>query len=296
MSDPPRVVSASRRSDVPAFHTDWLMGRLRAGWCEVRNPFSGARSRVDLRPEAVIALVFWTRDPTPLLPHLDELDGAGYRAYTQLTVNNYPAFLEPAAPPPERVAEAAAALVRRGGADAVVWRYDPVVLTDATPPAYHRDRVRALSRSLRGLTDTCVVSWVDLYRKTTRNLTPALEEAGASLLPGDPDRDRQLIADLAGIVAGAGMRLELCCEPEWIADHAPAARCVDDRRLASLLGRPVPLSARPTRPGCGCRASVDIGAYDTCARGCVYCYANRSPAVGRDGAAAVDPASPSMRS
>lgn len=289
-----RVVSASRRSDLPAYHTRWLMERLRAGWCEVRNPFGGQLSRVDLRPESVLALVFWTRDPSPLLPHLAELDDRGYRYYVQLTLNDYPAFLEPGSAPADAVIDSARQLVDRGGPAACVWRYDPVILTDATPPAYHRERVTALSRALSGLTDTCVVSWIDLYRKTTRNLTPALEAEGVSLLPDDPARDRRLLADLARIVDGAGMRLELCCEPEWITDHAPAARCVDDRRLARLLGQAVKLPSRPSRAGCGCRASVDIGAYDTCARGCVYCYANRSPAAGRSGAAGASADAPSL--
>ncbi|MDP7111117.1 MAG: DUF1848 family protein, partial [Myxococcota bacterium] len=244
-----RVVSASRRTDLPAYHTPWLMERLRAGWCEVRNPFGGQRSRVDLRPESVLALVLWTRDPSPLLPHLVELDDRGYRYYAQLTLNDYPAFLEPGSAPAAAVIDAARQLVDRGGPAACVWRYDPVILTDATPPDYHRDRVTTLSRALHGLTDTCVVSWVDLYRKTTRNLTPALAAEGVSLLPGDPARDHRLVADLAGIVGAAGMRLELCCEPELLADHARAARCVDDRRLARLLGRAVKLGSRPSRAG-----------------------------------------------
>lgn len=294
MIPPRQVVSASRRSDVPAFHAEWLMGRLRAGWCEVRNPFGGQVRRVDLRPDAVLALVLWTRDPTPLLPHLPELVERGYRALFQITCNAYPTLLEPGAVPTSRVVAAAARVVEVMGEASVVWRYDPVILTDLTPPAYHLDRVGALAGRLQGLTDTCITSFVDLYRKTLRNLEPVLAEAGVGLLPPDAVRDKALIRDLAATVSGHGMGLELCCEPEHVGDHAGRARCVDDRRLSRLLGEPVALRAAPSRKGCGCRASVDIGAYDTCARGCVYCYANHSPEAGRTGRAAVDPGAPSM--
>ncbi len=294
MFPPRQVISASRRSDVPAYHSAWLMERLRSGWCEVRNPFGGQVRRVDLRPDAVLALVLWTRDPSPLLPHLPELVERGYRAMLQLTLDDYPAFLEPAAPDAARVVEAAAGFREVMGEASIVWRYDPVILTERTPPSYHRRRVGELSRRLEGLTDTCVTSFVDLYRKTLRNLEPALEAEGIGRLPVDPTRDETLVSDLALTVAERGMALELCCEPDLEGEHAGRARCVDDRRLARLLGEPVRLRAAPTRKGCGCRASVDIGAYDTCARGCVYCYANRSPSAGRAGAAAVDARCSSM--
>ncbi len=261
------------------------MTRLRAGWCEVRNPFGGGWRRVDLRPEAVLAVVLWTRDPRPLLPHLDELQDRGYRCVFQVTLNAYPPLFEPGAPPMEAVRDALAQIAGRSGPDAVVWRYDPVILTPLTPPDHHRARAGEIAAALAGLTDTCVTSFVDLYRKTLRNLEPALESAGTGLLPPDPERDAGLVEDLAGVVAEHGIGLQLCCEPDLLGGAAGAARCVDDARVSRVLGEPVSLAARPTRAGCGCRASVDIGAYDTCARGCVYCYANRSPAAGRAGAA-----------
>jgi len=278
-----RVVSASRRTDVPAFHHRWLIDRLREGWCEVRHPFTGVRSRVDLSPEAVIALVMWTRDPRPLLPHLDELADRGYPATFLVTVNGYPDWLEPGAPDLDGVVGAMAEIRHRLGPDALVWRYDPVVLTTATPPSYHLDRVGALGRRLQGITDGCITSFVDLYRKTERNLVPAAAAVEADLLEPDPDCDRELVVGMRDTLTPLGIELAVCCEKELL-DLVPRAHCVDRDRIGRLLGRPVKLPARPTRAGCGCHASVDIGAYDTCPRGCVYCYANQSPRSGKVGA------------
>ena len=248
-----RVVSASRRTDVPAFHHRWLIDRLREGWCEVRHPFTGVRSRVDLSPEAVIALVMWTRDPRPLLPHLDELADRGYPATFLVTVNGYPDWLEPGAP---------------------AEQHDGFT---------HLDRVGDVGRRLQGITDGCITSFVDLYRKTERNLVPAAAAVEADLLEPDPDCDRELVVGMRDTLTPLGIELAVCCEKELL-DLVPRAHCVDRDRIGRLLGRPVKLPARPTRAGCGCHASVDIGAYDTCPRGCVYCYANQSPRSGKVGA------------
>jgi hypothetical protein len=239
---------------------------------------------VDLRPEAVTALVLWTRDPRPLVPHLEELADRGYPFTFLVTVNDYPRWLEPGAPDAGAVVGAMNALGEQWGADAVVWRYDPVVLTDATPAEYHEERVERLGRSLGGSVDTCITSFVDLYRKTERNLLPAVEGAGARLLDVDPERDHALMGAMRDTLAGLGITLSACCEPE-LTDIVDRAHCVDRARISRLVGRRVTLPARPSRTGCGCHASVDIGAYDTCPRGCVYCYGNRSPAAGRQGAA-----------
>lgn len=275
-----RVISASRRTDVPAFHSRWLLNRLREGWCEVRHPFTGVRSRVDLRPEAVIALVLWTRDPRPMLPYLDELARRGYPATFLVTVNAYPDWLEPGAADTDGVIEAMADIRDRFGAAAVVWRYDPVVLTTATPPSYHLDRVEELGGRISGVADECITSVVDLYRKTERNLLPALDAAGVTLL--EPGEEAALIADMRDTLSNLGIDLTACCERD-LEDVVPRAHCVDRDRIGRLVGRPFKLPTRPTRAGCGCHASVDIGAYDTCPRGCVYCYANRSPEAGLGG-------------
>ena len=276
------VVSASRRTDIPAFHADWLIERLREGCCEVANPFSGQRREVDLRPQAVLAMVLWTRDPRPLLEHLDRI--AEYRPMFLVTVTGYPGWLEPGAPDEAAVVEALRELRNRLGPATVVWRYDPVILTTATPLSWYLEQVERLAGVLEGVTDECITSFVDLYRKTERNLLPALARRSVELLEEDIERDQQLLLEMRERVEARGMRLSLCCEGRHVGAGLAQAHCVDAERIARLVGEPVSLPSRPSREGCGCFASIDIGAYDTCPRGCVYCYANRSPGAGRTGA------------
>jgi len=279
---PPRaVISASRRSDVPAYHSRWLLDRLRAGECEVVHPFTGLKRKVDLRPPAVVALVLWTRDPRPLLDALPRLVEQGYRCCFLVTLNGYPPWLEPNAPDTGEVIEAVRVIREQLGPHAVVWRYDPILSSSETPPTFHLDRVAALGESLTGVTDECITSFVDLYRKTERNLLPVLQHRGAELLDRDEERDRSLLRRMQAILADHAITLKLCCERELSEPGVPRARCVDADRLARLTGEVLRLPARPTRPGCGCRASIDIGTYDTCPRGCVYCYANRTPGDAR---------------
>ncbi|NLJ25804.1 MAG: DUF1848 domain-containing protein, partial [Firmicutes bacterium] len=132
------IISASRRTDIPALYTKWLLNRLEAGFCVVRNPFNPKQeSLVSLNPEDVEVIVFWTKDPRPLMAHLDYLDQKGYRYYFQYTLTGYPHYLEPGAPSLDQAIETFSQLADRLGAIRVVWRYDPIIISDATGFSYH---------------------------------------------------------------------------------------------------------------------------------------------------------------
>lgn len=265
------VVSASYRTDIPAFYGDWFARRLAAGHALVRNPWSGSAYRVDLTPEAVAGYVFWTRNPTPFIPVLERLD----RPFAvQFTITGYGRRLEPSVPPPERAVEAAHRLAQRYGPRCVVWRYDPIL----SPTHDHVEAAGRLAESLRGASDECVVSFASFYRKTQRNLSAA----GFVWEEPEPDRRLRLIEALADAVSP--LRLTVCAQPELTVGAAEPARCIDPARLG--LG---PLPEKGNRPGCACAASRDIGAYDTCPHGCLYCYANASPAAARRRFKAHDP-------
>jgi len=282
-----RVISASRRTDIPAWYTPWLLNRLRAGYCHVANPFGGQISRVSLRTEDVLALVFWTRNPAPLLPHLEALRAAGYRCYVHMTITGYPRVLEPAAPP---VGEAVATLRRLSAAIGpanVIWRYDPILISALTTPETHLQRFTSLAANLAGVVEQCIISYTQFYQKTTRNLNAVPE-----LCWMDPDADQRirlavLLADIAAIF---NIRLAACCSPELLSERISPAHCVDPAHLRRL--RPdvaVTLSTTPSRAHCGCAASTDIGAYDTCRHGCAYCYATSHPAIAHRRYAEHDP-------
>ncbi len=266
------IISASYRTDIPAFHGDWFARRLEAGYALVRNPWSGKAYRVALAPGAVAGFVFWSRNPAPFMPVLARLE----RPFVmQLTITGYGRPLETSVPAVGRAVAAAHELAARYGPRCVVWRYDPIL----SPTRDHVEAVAALAEALRGATDECVVSFASFYRKTRRNMM----RAGLAWEEPELAERRRLVEALAAAVAP--IRLTVCAQPENTGGAAAPARCIDPVRLG-LDDRP----ERGNRPGCICAASRDIGAYDTCPHGCLYCYANTSPAAARRRFRARDPA------
>lgn len=283
------IVSASYKTDIPAFYGRWFLNRLAAGHCRMANPYGGQTYRIDLTRAAVDGFVFWTKNLGPFLDALEVVSGAGFPFAVQYSVTGLPTVLERSVPPWLRAVEHMARLRDRWGPRAAVWRYDPIVVTGATPPAWHRETFATLAGALRGVTDEAVVSFLQPYRKTARNLAAA----GLSWRDPELEEKRALLADLAAIAAGHGMALTLCTQP-GLADvpGVAPARCVDAARLSDLAGRPVPAKEKGNRPGCLCAESRDIGDYDTCPHGCVYCYAVANRAVAQRRFAAHDPDGP----
>lgn len=275
------IISASRRTDIPAWYSGWFMERIAAGFCEVVNPFNGKTERVPLDAVSVDGIVLWTRDSRPMLKSkFSQLRAQGYGFYVQQTILGYPKLFDPRCPPVEKAAAAAREVARKFGPRALVWRYDPVILTSATDAEWHRRNFGEILDRLEGAADTCMVSFVDHYRKLDRNFYPLLENNGVELFAPERAELRDLLREFAALARAAGVALATCCEPEF-ADviGAPPGACVDAARLRDITGKAIEEAPRPTRPGCRCAASKDIGAYDTCPAGCAYCYANRSPAA-----------------
>ncbi|MGO8920264.1 MAG: DUF1848 domain-containing protein [Stellaceae bacterium] len=274
------IISASYRTDIPAYYTHWLLARLAAGFCSVANPYGGPAYRVSLAPGAVSGFVFWTRNLGPLLPELAGV--AALAPFTvQYTLTGYPRALEPGVIAAEAALAQLGALRRRWGRRAAVWRYDPVLLSSLTPPDWHRAHFAALAEALAGVVDEVVLSFVEPYRKTARALDAAARRHGFSWRDPEAAEKQALAAELAAVAAGHGMRLTLCTQPALLASGLAPARCIDAERLGDMAGRPVDAREKGNRPGCRCAESRDIGAYDSCAQGCAYCYAVASPAAAR---------------
>jgi hypothetical protein len=281
------IVSASRRTDLPAWYGAWFLRRLREGSACARSPFSSRIYEVSLRHEDVVAFVFWTRDVLPFFPVLDRLDRAGYPYYFQYTLNGYPRDLEPA-PLYERGLEGLLRLARRVGPARVVWRYDPILLAPGLAEADHARRFAESARLLAGSVDTVVVSFLDRYRKVERRLSRLELPARA---PDDEEAVRLLLT-LQSIARSEGIELVTCCEEGVRPPGIRKGACVDGDRIARLAPQgtwtPAP---GPTREGCGCARSRDIGAYDSCPSGCAYCYAIESRESARRRFASHDPES-----
>ena len=279
------IVSASYRTDIPAFYSDWFLARLAAGYAEVANPYGGRPYRVDLGPEAVDGFVFWTRNAEPFRPALEAVAARGTPFVVQYTVTGYPRALEPSVVPWERAVQAIRALAAAYGPKAVVWRYDPVLETGLTPPAWHRETVARIAGALteggQPAVDEVVLSYAQIYKKTRANTERAARAHGFTWRDPEDSEKKALLSELAAIAANHGLTASLCAQEELLGPGLEAARCVDQARLSAVAGRPIAARTKGNRPGCLCAESRDIGAYDSCPHGCVYCYAVRSPGLAK---------------
>ena len=272
------IVSASRRTDIPAFYTPWFMERVRQGYCLVPNPFNAAQvTRVSLLPGDAACIVFWTRNPRPLLSYVQELERLGLPPVFLFTLTGYPRLLEPHRP---HVAQSVACfhdLASLLGPERIVWRYDPIVLGSSTTPSFHLENFAALAARLRGTTRRVVVSFLEVYRKN-RTAMRQLAAQGLELIAPLESELQALLQGLADIARDNGMRIQACAQGEGgLPPYIPAGACIDAAWLSECLGIP-PISGRDSaqREHCQCAPSRDIGMYDSCVFGCRYCYATSS--------------------
>lgn len=280
------ILSVSRRTDIPACYAEWFMHRLRAGYVLVRNPINPRQvSRITLAPDTVEGIVFWSKNPAPLLPHLPEIQRMGYPCMFQLTINAYGREVEANLPP---LADRIATLRSLSRYGRVVWRYDPILLSDTYTVDWHIARFAEMASELEGCTDRCVISFLDVYDK----IRSRLRTIGAR--PCTDTDMRRLAEGLSAAAGRHGLHLQTCAEKiDLTAYGIEHGACIDRQLISEMLGCSVDARRDANqREGCGCMPSVDIGAYNTCKNGCVYCYATHRPdAVARQ-VAAHDPNSP----
>ncbi len=269
------IISASRRTDIPAFYMDWFMNRLDAGSATYPNPFSKQMHTVSLHADDVHSIVFWTKNPAPLNARVDSLHERGYRFVAHVTITSAPRELEPHVPHWKAVAEAFRALAAQTSPRHVMWRFDPIVITDTISPADTVARFEQIASALDGATTRCMLSFATFYGKVTRRI----KQAAITTIDPSHDEKLALLDQLADIANAHNITLYACCQDALLNERVHKAHCVDGDLLAELFpDRPHVTTARPSREGCGCAASRDIGMYDTCPYGCVYCYANTSHA------------------
>lgn len=268
------IVSVSRRCDVPAFQAEWFMAALRAGAVEVADPFRcRPPRRVSLLRNDVDAFVFWSRDVRPLLRFLPEIEAGGFPSLFLLTVTGYPRRLEPGAP---SVAEAAAGfreLAALIGRRRIAWRYDPVLFTPDTGPAFHARRFAGMAALLAPYASRAIVSFFDPYPKVLRRLRKAGIEADAA--SGGAEAQAGLLERFAAVAGREGLEIQSCAEAaSWAG--VPHGKCVDEGLLNESFHLNLSYRKDPAqRKRCLCTRSVDIGAYGDCGHGCLYCYARR---------------------
>ena len=276
------IVSASYRTDIPAFYGDWFQARLAQGYALVANPYGGPDYRVALGSEAAEGFIFWSRNPAPFRPVLERLAAEGRPFVLQFTITGYPRALESAVPAAETSVALLRDLARRFGKRALVWRYDPILISDLTHEAWHEENFARLAGALAGSVDEVVLSFAQIYAKTGRNLAAAAKRHGFIWRDPDDEEKRALIAGLAERAAKNGMQATICAQPHLLVGPARPALCIDAARLSDVAGRPIIAKAKGNREACACHESRDIGAYDSCPQGCAYCYAVRDPAKAKE--------------
>ena len=265
------ILSVSRRTDIPAFYSEWFFNRLKEGFVLVRNPMSYHQvSRVKLTPDVIDCIVFWTKDPSKMLDKLHLLNK--YKYYFQITINPYEQHMEKRVSHPDRVIKSFQEISSKIGIDRVIWRYDPIILTKEMNLDYHTTNFDKIASKLSGYTKRCIISFVDNYRKTERNMKSIVQE----------DITSEIMLRIGEKFAEIGdkynLKISTCSEIiDLSAVGIEHAKCIDDRLISQIIGESLVIAKdKNQREECGCVTSIDIGAYNTCKHGCLYCYANFS--------------------
>ncbi|MEO8955497.1 MAG: DUF1848 domain-containing protein [Ktedonobacteraceae bacterium] len=273
------IISASYKTDIPTFYGEWFMNRLHAGYCKMVNPYGGQIYTIDLTRDGVDGFVFWTKNIGPFVKYLPELRERGYSFMVQHSINGYPRELEFRVIDYAHTCEYMQRLAGEYGSEVGVWRYDPIVFTSLTTLDWHRRNFATLARALEGATNEVVISFAQVYKKTRRNMDWAAREFAFAWDEHETivrEHGRELAVELAQIVQTYGMQLKVCSQAAFLVPGVVVeARCVDADRLERISGTSLvsKVKLQGNRKECGCFASRDIGAYDTCPHGCVYCYA-----------------------
>ena len=261
------ILNTGSRTDIPAYYSDWFYNRIEAGYVLVRNPYYPSQiTKYQLSPDVIDVMVFCTKNPSPMLDRLSLL--SAFDTFWFVTITPYGAEIEPHVPPKEQVITSFRQLSAAIGSSRISWRYDPVLITDTYPIAHHIEQFHRMAEALSGYTTQCVVSFIDLYEKTKRNFRGI-----RSVTKGEQEI---LIEAFSNIAKENGLQIHLCCEnASLVRENVDADGCMSKAVLEKALGCRLDVPKKKTaRSECSCLLGADIGAYNTCGHGCLYCYAN----------------------
>lgn len=279
------IIHTGNRTDIPAFYSKWFINRLKEGYVLVRNPYNeNSVTRFTLNPEIVDLIVFCTKNPAPLLPEPDELKA--YRQYWFVTITPYGRDIEPAVPEKGKILDSFRRLADEVGSGNTAWRYDPILLNGRYTLEYHIEAFEKMARTLSGYTDTCIISFIDLYEKVKRNFPEA---------KAVPAEDQITLAKAFAMIGRKyNIRIKSCAEGEHLAAYGiDTSGCMTEEVYNKAVGAKLNLPLiRNNRSTCACYLTNDIGAYDSCMHLCRYCYANSDKEAVRRNFRGHDPASP----
>lgn len=281
------IIQTGMRTDIPAFYSKWLLNRIKEGFVLVRNPYNPIQvTRYRLTPDVVDLIAFCTKNPAPMLPYMDVLKT--YGQYWFVTITPYGKEIEPNVPDKEKVMEDFKKLSGIVGVDCMGWRYDPIFIDEKHSAKWHISEFEKMAENLSGYTKSCVISFIDIYKKVERNFPNAREVSKA---------DRITIGKAFIRIADRyGMTIRPCAEGNELAAYgADCSGCMTVNTFETALHAHLDVPKRKSnqRNGqCACLLGVDIGTYDTCGHLCKYCYANANAALVKENMRKHDPVSP----
>ncbi len=280
------VISASRRTDIPAFYMDWFMRGIRNGFFEVESPYNHKTFYVPASTANVHTIVFWSKnfDPFIIGEYGRQLQAYGYRLFFNFSINSESVLLEPGLPPLEERLAQLEYLCDQYGPEAINWRFDPV--------CFYRTETHEIQDNLKDFSmiaskaaamgiRRCITSFMDMYPKIRKRLT---RQSGLDFIPVSMEKKIDVLGEMSRALGHLGISLQTCCERELLEQVAgdlpiDKSACIPNDRIMKLFGGRVSLGKDPgqrVKAGCGCFKSMDIGSYNRqpCYHSCLYCYAN----------------------
>ncbi|WP_083914890.1 DUF1848 domain-containing protein [Alkalispirochaeta alkalica] len=266
------IISASRRTDIPAFFGEWFLNRLKAQEVLVRNPMNSNQiTRISLNHENIEAIVFWTKDPTNFLKYIETIQGMGFKFYFQFTLTTYDNLIELNVKSKSGIIDTFIELSKLVGKNRVIWRYDPIFINDKYSIEYHQKWFEYLCERISPYTRKCVISFVDEYsflkNKFKENDIKEMDEV----------KMRDIAEKLYSIALKFNLILSTCSEKIDLSNIGISHnKCIDELVINEISNNNLTYKKDPIqREECGCMTSRDIGAYSTCGHNCLYCYASR---------------------
>ena len=282
-------LSVSRRTDIPAFYTEWFFNKLEKGFLYVRNPINFNQvSKINLSNDLIDCIVFWTKNPLKIIPKLDQLDEYGHRYYFQITINAYGRVIENNVPDLNDLISSFIEISKKIGKPKVIWRYDPIILSKEFTIDYHVNKFEYISRKLYPHTERCVISFLDMYPNTRKKLSNiGLKEISKN--------DMAIIANRFSLINRKyNLEIVTCSEKINLEKYGiKHGKCIDDALFTKIFQVPIEVKKDKTqRKECECVTSIDIGSYNTCNHECRYCYANSNDGLRNKNILTHNPSSP----
>lgn len=259
------IISASRRTDIPSLHTKWFLNRLKEEYLITQNPISKNNFyKIPLNKNIVDIIVFWSKNPN--IDFLKEVRDLGYKFYLHFTITPYDKNIERNIPNKKLLIRNFQTISKLFGKEKIIWRYDPIILNDDFDANYHINNFKNFADSLNGYTDECIFSFVQIYSKIKNNIKNI------------NDNDKIiLIENIKEISEKNNIKLKSCSQDfDNITNiRVEKSACIDKERIQKILGYSIKEKKdKSQRKLCNCIESIDIGMYNTCTNGCIYCYAN----------------------